>query len=234
MRRAAQQFGYVRLRSNDPPCTVTARLSDTRPNVDSGYGGWTEVARPRKAPLAVWVGSTALRVSIPLLLDGWVTGQSVEPEIAQLERMATATSSDGTPPRVRFTAKGAAVPHQNRLWVIDNLAWGDALMNANGNRVRQQVTVSLLEYVADVPVQADSAATRQRAKASAAKSQSGASQKRVVAGRGRSTSRTCRRSSRRRWPWSRSRKRRRGSETTCCRSRRASSATPTGGSRSRS
>lgn len=181
---ATPPLGYVRIRSTDPPISITARLGADRPNVDQGYGGgWSEVTRPRRTTLSIWNGSPALRMSLPIQLDKWRTQASVEREIAQLIRLALPSAADGQPARVRITAKGAAVPGQGRVWVIDGLAWGDAAMNRNGNRVRQAVTLSLLEYIADVRV--DSAALRQRQKAAGPKTSQGAAQKRVVAAHGR-------------------------------------------------
>lgn len=185
---AEPPLGWVQLRSTDPPVTLIARLSGDRPNVDAGYGGWAEVARPRRRPLSVWIGSPALRMTLPILFDRFVDGISIERQIASLERLATPTAGDGSPPRVRFVARGAAVPHQEKTWVIDSLAWGDALMNANGNRTRQQVTLALLEWIADIRVRENSPAKRQRAKQKAAKTKGGAASKRVVATRKRTAS----------------------------------------------
>jgi hypothetical protein len=178
-------LGWIRIRSVDPPISITARLSDAKPNVDQGYGGWQEVARPRRTTLSVWQGLPAMRMSIPILLDKFRTQGSIERECAQLERLASPSASDGTTPRVSFAAKGGAIPHQGRIWVVDNLTWGDAAMTTRGNRCRQQVTLSLLEYIADVRVDQDSPSQRQRAKVAAVKTKSGASQKRVVAAHGR-------------------------------------------------
>jgi hypothetical protein len=187
---AAPALGWVQIRSTDPPITLLARLSADRPNVEAGYGGWAEVTRPRRRPLSVWVGSPGLRMTLPILLDRYDDGVSIERQIAQLERLATPTASDGSPPRLRFVARGAAVPHQGSTWVIDALAWGDALMNAAGNRTRQQVTISLLEWIADVRVKENSPAKRQRAKGKAAATKAGAAKKRVVATRAKSKPKT--------------------------------------------
>src|SRR5262249_51210098 len=92
---------------------------------------------------------------------------------------------DGSPPRVQFAAPGGAVPHQERVWVVDTLTWGDAVMNGAGDRVRQQVTLGLLEYIADVRVGEDSTAGRIRRQAARTKTKAGAAQKRVIAGHGR-------------------------------------------------
>lgn len=182
---AKPEIGWVQIKSSDPPVTLVARLSDERPNVDAGYGGWAEVARPRRRPLSIWVGSPALRLTLPILFDRYDDDVSVERQIAQLERLATPTASDGSPPRVKFAVRGAHVPHQAKTWVVDALTWGDALMNRAGNRTRQQVTIALLEWIADVRVRENSPAKRQRAKTKRAATKAGASQKRVIAARGR-------------------------------------------------
>jgi len=163
--------------------TLLARLGDERPSVEAGYGGWAEVSRPRRRPLSIWIGSPGLRMTLSLLFDRFDDDVSIERQLSQLERLATPTASDGSPPRLRFVARGAAVPHQANTWVIDTLTWGDALMNASGNRTRQFVTLSLLEWIADVRVREDSPAKKQRAKGKAAATKAGASSKRVTATR---------------------------------------------------
>jgi hypothetical protein len=182
---ASPPIGYVRISSSDPPISMTVRLAEDRPNVTAGYGGWAEVARPRRRPLSVWVGSPGLRMDLGILLDQWKAGASVERRIAQLEQLATPTAADGNPPRIRLAARGGAVPHQGRAWVIDSIAWGDALMNRAGDRARQQATLSLLEYIADVRVTEKSASARRRRQTAAAKTKGGAAQKRIVASHGR-------------------------------------------------
>jgi hypothetical protein len=177
------RVGWVRISSSDPPLSVTALLAEERPDVTDGYGGWNEIARPRRAPITTWAGSPGLKLTLPLLLDGWATGRSVERDVSQLEQMALPGASDGDPPRVRLQATGGAVPYQGRAWVVTALAFGDALMNDAGNRVRQKVTVSLLEYVYDVYLAQRSAANRRRAKAAQPKTKPGARSKRVVAKR---------------------------------------------------
>lgn len=177
------RVGFVRLTSADPPLRVVARLWEERPNVESGYGGWEEVERPRRKPLTTWKSQPALRLTLPLLLDRFRSGLSVEREISQLELMAQPSASDGEPPQVRIATTGAALPYQGRTWVVADLAMGDALMNASGNRVRQQVTLTLLEYVEDVYLAQRSAANRRRRKAQRGKRKRGAATKRLVAKR---------------------------------------------------
>jgi len=94
--------GHVTVYTIDPPLSVTARLSEDAPTITQGYGGWEEVARPRKSPLTTFQGSPGLHMSIGLMLDGWAPNTSVERECAALEKMGWPTAADGEPPRVRI------------------------------------------------------------------------------------------------------------------------------------
>jgi len=158
-------LGQIRVYSTDPVRSVTCWLGPDRPDVTSGYGGWDEIVRPRRPPITTWKAPPALHMSLSLLLDNWATGVSIEDQVAALEDMAKPTARDGEPPLVRFQAKGNAVPHQRSVWVIGELTWGDALMNEDGNRVRQQVTLTLYEYVGDVYLTETSAAQKRRIEA---------------------------------------------------------------------
>jgi len=187
------RVGWVRIVSADPPLSVDARLGAERPNIDQGFGGWQEVARPRRSPLTTWAGSPALRMTLSILLDGFGLGAhtrggiadvSVERQIRQLERMGQPSSTDGEPPKLRIVATGGAVPYQGRVWVIDSISYGDALMSWKGNRVRQAMTLALLEHVADVYLTEKSAAARARKKVAQAKTKTGASAKRITVVRG--------------------------------------------------
>jgi hypothetical protein len=175
--------GWVRVYTVDPPLSVLARLGQDRPDVSQGYGGWQEVERPRRSPITTFKAPPGLHLTLPLLLDGWATGTVVEADISRLERMGLASGANGEPPKVKLQGRGQALPYQARTWVLDTITWGDALMNKNGDRVRQQATLSLLEYVEDVHLQERSPANRRRSKAKAAHKKPGAAHKRIQAGR---------------------------------------------------
>src|SRR4051812_1893738 len=158
-------------------------MADERPDITQGYGGWDEVARPRRSPLTTFRGSPAFHLTLPLLLDGWRTNTPVERDISALEQMGRPTAADGEPPRLKIDARGSALPGQGRTWVIDTITWGEALMNQNGDRLRQFFTLALIEYVADIHLQEQAPAQRRRAKAKTVKTARGAAKKRVTAKR---------------------------------------------------
>jgi nucleoid-associated protein YgaU len=96
--------------------------------------------------MTLWKGNPPLRMTVPLLLDAWRAGGSVENACNTLERMATPPGGREAPPIVLIQGH---LPHTGKRWVIDNdgLEWGDALYRHDGNRIRQEVTVHLLEYI---------------------------------------------------------------------------------------
>src|SRR5262245_34408681 len=101
---AGPPVGSVRITSTDPPLTITALLSDQRPDVTSGSGGWNEVARPRRKPITSWVGQPALRMTLGILIDAFANELSIERQIARLERMGLPTGSNADPPQIKILA----------------------------------------------------------------------------------------------------------------------------------
>lgn len=173
--------GWVRIDSIAPPLSVLARLGQNAPTIDSGFGGWNEVTRPWRPPITTFAAPPALHLTLPIMLDGFSTGTSVERSIAHLQAMGQPTASDGATPRIRISTRGSAVPFTDRTWLLNDIQWGsEAIMDDNGNRVRQDLSLVLIEYVEDVYITQLSAAQRVRSTAAAAKTKAGAPHKRVV------------------------------------------------------
>lgn len=149
---------------------VTCRLGEGFPNQTQGFGGWEETERWRRKSVTTWKGRQPWRISIPLLFDRLregTQGVSVEPDIRLLERLAGG-GIEGTPPLIQFDSAGV-VPHDKHdadhvIWVIDGLEFGAAVRNRYGNRVRAEVTVTVLEYVADEYLVHRAAANQRRDK----------------------------------------------------------------------
>ena len=174
-------LGYVQIICSDPHVTLQPRLADTRVDVTAGYGGWSEIARPRRRPISFWLGSPGLRMSLPIIFDGYASRSSVETSIASLEKLATPSGTYSfNPPVITLNARGKLVPHQDKQWVIDALQWGDAAIAdpATGNRVRQAVVISLLEWIQDQRVREESPAKRVKQLSKLQHSKPGAKHKR--------------------------------------------------------
>lgn len=155
---------YVTFTSRAPGMTVRALKGEGVVKIASGFGGWELVPRPRRQAATLWTGIEPLRMQIPIVLDGFRDNDSVEPMIAKLEAMGRPPARGAEPPLV--SVSGPAIPHDDLDWVIENLEQGTGVLSRSGReRVRQEMTVSLLRYVADDRLSVRSAQERALANA---------------------------------------------------------------------
>lgn len=115
-----------------------------------GYGGWEEVVRPRRAPVAQWVAPPARRLELSLILDGFADDSSVDGSLFSLAALASPTGITA-PPTVKVA--GVAIPGSGVTdWVIDGLTFQASAVNRFGERTRVNISLSLLEAVTDTLV----------------------------------------------------------------------------------
>lgn len=172
---------------------VTALLGDGQPVQTQGFGGWEEIERPRRKSITQWKGRQPWRIEIPIMFDRFdegSEGESVEPDIRLLEQLAGG-GINAEPPVCVFNS-GGLVPHDythatHLRWVLDDIQFGEAIRRrSDGNRVRAEMTVTVLEYVEDVYV-IERALTRAAKRTTSARQ--GAAQKRYTVKRGDTLSR---------------------------------------------
>lgn len=121
--------------------------TDEEPVFSGGYGGYEAVARPKKPDLTVYTGRRSFQLTLPMLLDGFIDRRSVEDDIHDLNLLATGTVGQGPPP---VTVDGVRFPARaGDTWAINDVIWGDAERRHDEVRIRQQVTVTLIEVTTD-------------------------------------------------------------------------------------
>lgn len=149
---------YVKVWALTRPAVVTALLTEDGGRITGGYSKWEEVAVPRGTPFTQWTGRGLYGMDLDLLLDGWSTHRSVEPQVTNIEQLALLPTIKPmgktlvTPPPVRLFG---AVPHPELTWVVGGIDWGDSLRHPRtGHRLRQGLTLHLLEYVEETSISA--------------------------------------------------------------------------------
>ena len=164
----------VTIKSTRPALTVVAWMGKDPPTMTDGYGGWTVRNRPRRQGLTVYAGHEPYTMELPLLFDGFRENDPVDAELSALERMARPPADYQEPPLVRVTGP---IPHADLQWVINGIRWGTSVRNEGGYRVRQEVTLTLLRYIAEDRVNVKGSAERARSKTSGSTSSGGGSVK---------------------------------------------------------
>jgi hypothetical protein len=135
--------GWVRLTCSNPPLDTLALMGEGSPRYVGGFGGWDVTQRPRQVGMTTWAGSEPLSLELSLVFDGLRGERSQEPVLRKL--YAVARGDDDSPPGI-LNVRGIALVADD--WVIDTLDMGDALRRDYDHAiVRQQVTLTLREYV---------------------------------------------------------------------------------------
>jgi hypothetical protein len=148
---------------------------DEPPKITGGYAKVESVDRPLRTALSVFTGYDPITMEVPVRFEAFISdsgsrgpyGADVEADIALLEQMAGRGNfhgaGQGAPPLVQLSttdALGRVVPliplnyqwskdnPTAPIWWITNIDWGDgALRNLHGNRIRQEATVTVMQYV---------------------------------------------------------------------------------------
>ena len=163
MASAAQKITLV---TAAPPLRVTALRGQTAPVPNGGGARWNQTARPHRTSLTEYDGTDPFQQQLSLIFDGVDGDVSVESQCEQLERMHMPAADRQEPPLVAVIG---AVAHPELDYVINGLDWDTSPMwSPSMYRIRQAVTVTLLQYVADDRIGEAPAAARARQQALAA------------------------------------------------------------------
>lgn len=136
--------GMVNFYALDGSVDLTVLMGDGPATLTGGDGGWNEEARRGLAPATWWSSPTSYRQSVPLMFDG----DSQEAAINSLYQLARTPGSRRPPPLVAIA--GQAVHRADLTWVVEGIDPGSNVIRRarDGNRVRQDFTVRLLQYTA--------------------------------------------------------------------------------------
>lgn len=136
LRQVAPTVGSV-LRFSLDPAAVTP---------GGGVGGWEEVGHPKRESSTEWTGTPLRTLTVELVLDSTRLRDDVENAVRILEVWGRRQSVHRHPAVLAF-AWGVWGGYR---WVVSDLGYGDAYYDTTGRRIRQDVTVELLEYRAPV------------------------------------------------------------------------------------
>jgi hypothetical protein len=129
---------------NPSPSVTLEQTGDD--SLEGGVGGWEVLDRPTREAMTAWRGTPGLTWTLPVSLVNLDSGISVERDIALLESWARPTDALGRPPQLVVAADVGRAPSTAR-WVINGIEWGEQIRNGANQRIRQDLTLTLLKYV---------------------------------------------------------------------------------------
>lgn len=125
---------------------VEVLAGDGVATITDGLGGqWETVARPHRVGLTRYVGRSPLVQDVPILIDGFAGDGRVNLTLEILLDAVVTARTDREPTVWRVQGP---IHYPDRRWVIGDIQMGDALRSEAGLLVRQELSVSLMEWVA--------------------------------------------------------------------------------------
>jgi hypothetical protein len=111
-------------------------------------GGWQQKERPDAKSLTEWTGQPSVTQSIPLLLNGFMEGNSIQGQANDIIALGRKTTDDEVPPIFRLFGP----VHFGWLqWVLEGVDWGEAeedvIRDNNEVLLRQAVVLHVAEFV---------------------------------------------------------------------------------------
>lgn len=127
----------------DAPTVELELIGDDE--LTGGDGVWTSTDRYARTPMTTWEGTTSLVWTLPLTFDELESGRSVERRIATIDSWRRPSDKSDEPPVVRVDAPLGRAPANTR-WVITSIEWGEQIRDGAGQRIRQDLRITFLEY----------------------------------------------------------------------------------------
>jgi hypothetical protein len=128
-----------------PGIRIRARMGDGPAQPTDGYGGWVEVTRPNGVSITEWQGQAPFREDLPLCLDGFATNDSVQLKLNSILGLGRQDGGETEPPH--FIVRGP-IHYSGKTVVMEKTPdFGNAIRNHDGELVRQELVLHLMEYV---------------------------------------------------------------------------------------
>lgn len=146
-----QPHEKLHLTCRNPPVDIEVSLGEGPATPTSGYSGWEDVPRVNRRAMTSFQGLPTFQQDVPIMLDGYREGRSVERELEQVLSLGG---------NVIFTATGPMIFESGRRFVFgDEPEFGEMIRNTAGALLRVRLVLKLKRYVA-----ADEAGRKEKSK----------------------------------------------------------------------
>lgn len=121
----------------NPPLKLEMHMGDGPATPTAGVAGWEEVQRIERPAMTSFNGLPAFQQDVPIMLDGFAEGESVEPKLRKLLSLKHAV----------FVAEGPIFESGSRFVFGDEPEYGEMIRRTDGTLVRVRLTLKLMKFV---------------------------------------------------------------------------------------
>lgn len=121
-------------------------IGDGPAKLKDGFGGYTAVDRPDDVALTEWTGQGPIRIDVPVRLDRYAEGQSVEADFYRVLSLGRRRRNPSRRPRP-FRVTGP-IPFSGERFVLESTPeTSDEIRGPQGELQRIHMVLPLMEYV---------------------------------------------------------------------------------------
>jgi nucleoid-associated protein YgaU len=129
----------LRLVCSNPKVDIEVSLGDGPATPTAGYAGWEDVSRVNRRAMTSFQGLPALQQDVPIMLDGYREGRSVERPLEEVLSLGGNSI---------FTAIGPMIFESGKRFVFgDEPEFGEMIRNVSGALLRVRLVLKLKQYV---------------------------------------------------------------------------------------
>lgn len=135
---------FIRILAPSAGVDLKCLMGDGPATPTGGLGGWQQVPRPDAKSLTEWSGQDTVTQSIPLLINGFKEGNSVQGQANDIIALGRNTEGDEVPPVFRIFG---AIHFQWLQWVLEEVEWTDEVIrDPDTTLLRQEVVLKVAEF----------------------------------------------------------------------------------------
>jgi hypothetical protein len=138
---------FLRILAPSADVDTKILMGDGAATITGGVGGWQQVKRPDAKSLTEWSGQDTITQSVPLMINGFKLGNSVQGQANDIIALGRNTTDDEVPPVFRMFG---AIHFQWLPWVLESVEWldgeEDVIRDNDTTLLRQAVILHVAEF----------------------------------------------------------------------------------------
>lgn len=135
---------FLRILAPSVDVDLKVLMGDGPATPTGGIGGWQQKERPDAKSLTEWLGQDTFTQDIPIMINGFADGNSVQGQANDIIKLGRNTEDDEVPPVFRVFG---AIWMPWLPYVLEGVDWdGEVIRDTDTSLMRQELTLHVAEF----------------------------------------------------------------------------------------
>jgi phage tail protein X len=133
----------IHIVSKEADVDLEILMGEGAATLTGGIGGWETEGRPDAIGVSKWTGGDPITQDIPVLLNGYIKGNSIQGQMNELARLGRNTTNDEEPPLFQMFGP---INYPQLDWVLESIEWGEVERDDDRSLLRQAAVLKVIEF----------------------------------------------------------------------------------------